>query len=151
MKWYAVVRDSNDLWDYGSHDLEEAKEMLKSQGFGTIAVIDNDLCEDTITVNGVPPYDPFDSRKIKTVCDTLNVADIEIFYSRNGKPNIHSDNLESLDIGIDDICWHGNVLTSEPMTESEYNKTVLANSCISADFETWYGDKNAQVMVVLIG
>ena len=46
-RWYAVMRDrQDDDWGYGSHDLEEAKEMLA--GFGTddgyIAVIENDVC-----------------------------------------------------------------------------------------------------------
>lgn len=48
--WYAVQKTREDAWDYGSHDLEEAKSMLKEQGYGLIAVIDEDtnFCEDEI-------------------------------------------------------------------------------------------------------
>lgn len=42
MLWYAVQKTREDAWDYGSHDLEEAKQMLKEQGYGLIAVIDED-------------------------------------------------------------------------------------------------------------
>lgn len=31
-----------DAWDYGSHEYEKAVEMLKEQGSGLIAVIDED-------------------------------------------------------------------------------------------------------------
>ncbi len=49
--WYAVQETSEDAWDYGSHDLDEAKEMLKAQGHGLIAVIeesDNSVCVEEI-------------------------------------------------------------------------------------------------------
>lgn len=50
MTWYAVQKTREDPWDYGSHDLEEAKSMLREQGSGLIAVIDEDtnFCEDEI-------------------------------------------------------------------------------------------------------
>lgn len=41
-KWYAVQGSSSDAWDNGSYDIEEAKRMLREQGFGLIAVIDED-------------------------------------------------------------------------------------------------------------
>ena len=46
-RWYAVMRDKqDDDWGYGSHDLEEAKEMLVGLCVddGYIAVIENDVC-----------------------------------------------------------------------------------------------------------
>ena len=47
--WYAVQEDSEDAWDYGSHNFDEAKLMLKDQGCGLIAVIENgDFCKDEI-------------------------------------------------------------------------------------------------------
>lgn len=45
--WYAVQEDSTDAWDHGSYDLDEAKEMLREQGHGLIAVIEeseNSVC-----------------------------------------------------------------------------------------------------------
>lgn len=38
--WYAIQKTSEDEWGYGSYDLDEAKEMLREQGYGQIAVID---------------------------------------------------------------------------------------------------------------
>lgn len=51
-KWYAVQETSNDAWDHGSEDFDEAKEMLievlKEKGRGLIAVIENDYCSEEI-------------------------------------------------------------------------------------------------------
>ena len=50
-KWYAVMRDSEDNdWGYGSHNLAEAKAMVKKYPEGYIAVIDEDTntCIDEI-------------------------------------------------------------------------------------------------------
>ena len=51
-KWYAVMENRDDTdWGYGSHDLEEAKQMLIDKGFrsGYVAVIENDLCIEELT------------------------------------------------------------------------------------------------------
>ena len=40
--WYAVQEDPSDSWDYGSRDFEKAMKMLNEQGYGLIAVIDDD-------------------------------------------------------------------------------------------------------------
>lgn len=40
--WYAVQRTPEDAWDNGSYDLEEALEMLRNQGEGLIAVINDE-------------------------------------------------------------------------------------------------------------
>ena len=47
--WYAVQEKSEDAWDNGSSNFEEAKAMLKEQGSGLIAVIENDFCVEEIT------------------------------------------------------------------------------------------------------
>ena len=39
-KWYAVQETREDDWGTGSYDYEEAAQMLKDQGHGLIAVID---------------------------------------------------------------------------------------------------------------
>ena len=50
--WYAVMQDSEDTdWGYGSHNLDEAQEMVKKFPEGYIAVIDEDgdpVCVDEI-------------------------------------------------------------------------------------------------------
>lgn len=53
-KWYAVMRDrEDDDWGYGSHDIDEAKQMLTEEESGEayIAVIEegeNPVCVDEI-------------------------------------------------------------------------------------------------------
>lgn len=42
--WFAVQEKNTDAWDYGSSDYDTACEMLKEQGCGLIAVIENDCC-----------------------------------------------------------------------------------------------------------
>lgn len=58
MLWYAVQKTREDAWDYGSHDLEEAKQMLKERGYGLIAVIDEDssFCEKEIEFDEIGRY-----------------------------------------------------------------------------------------------
>ena len=53
--WYAVQMNSADDWSNGSYDYNEAVEMLKTQGEGLIAVIDeeNGFCEDEIRYEDV--------------------------------------------------------------------------------------------------
>jgi hypothetical protein len=52
--WYAVMRDrEDDDWGYGSHDIDEAKQMLTEEESGEayIAVIEegeNPVCVDEI-------------------------------------------------------------------------------------------------------
>lgn len=38
----------------------------------------------------------------------------------------------------------------ELMNEEEYNNTLMANGDIYADFEDWYGDKDAKVLCIMI-
>lgn len=40
--WYAVLKNPDDDWDNGSYDKAEAIEMLREQGYGEIAVIDEE-------------------------------------------------------------------------------------------------------------
>lgn len=57
-KWYAVQETRQDAWDYGSHDYDEAVAMLKSQGKGLIAVINEEInfCEHEILFDDVDNY-----------------------------------------------------------------------------------------------
>ena len=42
------------------------------------------------------------------------------------------------------------VLHYEIMDEERYNETILANCCVDADFEGWYGTKDAKVLVLFL-
>ena len=44
--WYAVQKDSEDDWGFGSYDYDEAVKMLfDCDEYNIIAVIENDVCE----------------------------------------------------------------------------------------------------------
>lgn len=66
-KWYAVQETSEDAWDYGSSDFEEAKAMLKKQGHGLIAVINNDFCEDEIQFDDLFDLDDFEDAELAEI------------------------------------------------------------------------------------
>ena len=55
--WFAVQETSEDAWDYGSYSLDEAKEMLKEQGHGLIAVIEEG--EDNVCIEEMKYEDLF--------------------------------------------------------------------------------------------
>ena len=44
-RFYAVQETPDDPWDYGSYDFAEAIRMLREQGDGLIAVIEQDAIE----------------------------------------------------------------------------------------------------------
>ena len=50
-RWYAVRESRQDGWSNGSYSYDEAVAMLKAQGHGLIAVINEDtgVCEEEIT------------------------------------------------------------------------------------------------------
>ena len=51
--WYALQTESYDAWDNGTEDRDEAIKMLKEQGEGRIAVIENDFCVEEIMYEDV--------------------------------------------------------------------------------------------------
>lgn len=77
-------------------------------------------------------------------------ADVE-YYEYNSYPPherlydgfIHSVDDDVFELPDDFPCEY------ESMNEDEYEATILANCGDRADFADWYGDKRAQVLVVL--
>ncbi|WP_304239965.1 hypothetical protein [Phocaeicola plebeius] len=80
-------------------------------------------------------------------------ADIEVYGYKGVNHSIHTDCIVSLDdeMNFNELYCAGiNEFDFEVMDEDDYNNTVLANSCISADFEELYGDKNAKVLIIVL-
>ena len=75
-------------------------------------------------------------------------CDIEVFVPTSCKLDkpFHTDSIQ----GTDDYNDNSKVLDYEIMDEEDYGTSVLANSCVRADFEEWYDDKNAKVLCILI-
>lgn len=50
-QWYAIQKDRTDGWDNGSYNYQDAIKILKNQGHGLIAVIDENTgcCIEEIT------------------------------------------------------------------------------------------------------
>lgn len=87
--------------------------------------------------------------KVKEIIEKhgMNCVEVEVYNAdRMHFRSIHTDSIRS--------CYeydeNDEVLDFEVMCEERYNDTVLANSCVSADFSEWYGDNNAQILVIII-
>lgn len=65
--WYAVQRDEEDEWGNGSEDYDTAVEMLRAQGHGLIAVIDD--CENPVCLAVIYYADLFDD-EVEMASDT---------------------------------------------------------------------------------
>ena len=68
-------------------------------------------------------------------------------------PNhFHGDNCVGLGDGSPegDYTEDMEVGLYELMDEEEYNNALMANGDIYADFEDWYGDKDAKVLCIMI-
>lgn len=59
--------------------------------------------------------------------------------------SFHTDNCEGVEY-IDDNELIG---LWQLMDEYDYNHSICANCCVSADFDEWYGDKDAKVLCVM--
>lgn len=71
--------------------------------------------------------------------------DIEFYEMVNQSHRIHTDSIRAIE------CQDENkeVRHYELMDEDDYNHSVLANSSIYADFEAWYGNKDAKILIVV--
>ena len=83
-------------------------------------------------------------------------TELEVYKSlekgKNYPNSFHTDNCRSL--GEDSPYGNYNddmeVGLYELMDEEEYNKTIMANCDIYADFDDWYDNKNAKVLCIMI-
>ena len=88
--------------------------------------------------------------ELKELIDMNTISDVEYYrpkfqYDSMMSGNFHTDYINSYEnIGKDE-----NILVAKTMDEEQYNNSVLVNCGIKADFEEWYGDKNATVLCVL--
>lgn len=73
-------------------------------------------------------------------------TDIEVCVFTSNRHQFHTDCIEFIDEYTDDSIVEAWSL----MDENEYNSTILANSCESADFGMWYDDASAKVLVIAI-
>lgn len=89
---------------------------------------------------------------MKTNVNTLreiakNCADVE-FYLASDTSRPHTDTIKSADLAFNQL--HDEIdCAYYVMDEEQYNNTICAN-CEQADFDEYFDDKNAKVLVILI-
>lgn len=78
-------------------------------------------------------------------------VDCEIYRFRDFTHRVHSDFIYTPD-DVEDDQYNENeeVVYEELMDEEEYGRTVIANCDVTADFGDWFGDKNAQILVIIL-
>lgn len=78
-------------------------------------------------------------------------ADVEYYRNAFGCTHQIDFNLEHC-TGVDanEINDDMEAITYQLADEGTYNKTVLANSEIAADFDDWYGSEDAKVLYILL-
>lgn len=82
----------------------------------------------------------------------LKKCDYEIWKSNKKVPSIdflHTDNIERTDLSVKDL-HEDQVMCYGLVNEKEYNNTIMINSSEQADFEEWYEDKNAKVLIIVV-
>lgn len=79
-----------------------------------------------------------------------NCADVEIYVAIGKIGTFHGDFIKSTDLDIDNLPEKEIECVFQEMDEDEYNHSILANSCISADFGAWYDNKEAKVLVIVL-
>ena len=85
--------------------------------------------------------------KVKELLEELKgqYASYEIYELFSKNKGFHTDNLKDC---VDNTDLE--VIGYERVDEEEYDKSVLANACETADFESWFGDKDAKVLLVAV-
>lgn len=74
-------------------------------------------------------------------------ADIEVYTNFNStKYGFHTDRIKT----VDDYKGDDEVREYSLVDEEEYDQTILANTSIQADFEDWFGDKKAKILLVKV-
>lgn len=86
--WYAVQGNREDAWDNGSHDMQEAVQMLAEQGSGLIAVIDDDdnFCLDAIKYKDLFGEDNLESSVYDKDMDEITLGFFSGLMARGKAP-----------------------------------------------------------------
>ena len=79
--------------------------------------------------------------------------DYEIYKYTGKNHKIHTDSIKFLHSWENEGDFPNldlEVYDYKLMDEEDYNNTIQANACDYADFETWYGSKNAIVLIIVL-
>jgi hypothetical protein len=87
--------------------------------------------------------------KIKDVEEMHKGEYTEMEVYRNfasNRPGFHTDRIRS----VDDYTEDTEVIEYELADEEKYNQTILANAGPTADFNEWYDNKDAKILLVKV-
>lgn len=81
--------------------------------------------------------------------EVKNTVDWDVYRYSDSSHRLHSDYIESVDLAYSEVK---NMEVDEwyVMDEEEYSRTILANTSEYADFEQWYDDKDARVLIIMV-
>lgn len=86
-----------------------------------------------------------------TMMASGNYVAVEIYRSTDSRNELHTDFIKHECESLDDLPNNYDFACEVyELDQDEYNDTILANACESADFRDWYGDADALVLAVLI-
>lgn len=89
----------------------------------------------------------YNIKEIKEIYKKNNCCDYEIYKKNNKNGSIHTDNLITVD---ERDLEKYNIHDYEIMDQEKYDHSILANSCIRADFQTWYDDEKAKILIIIV-
>jgi hypothetical protein len=91
------------------------------------------------------------SETIKELQNDTDYVEYQIYAYTDRTHREHGDFITNLnEIYSIDFLKDKEVLHYEIMDEERYNETIFANCSESADFELWYDDKDAKVLVMFL-
>ena len=74
-------------------------------------------------------------------------VDMEVYKNfASNSYGFHTDRIKS----VDDYTENTEVIEYSLADEEEYNETVFANVSSTANFEEWFDDKNAKILLVKV-
>lgn len=88
---------------------------------------------------------------VSEIIKNENFKEFEVWkYSDNTK-RLHSDFIKNVD-GVYSFDTYKDIEADNfyIMDEEEYNNTICANSSVYADFDSWYGNKEAKILVIML-
>ena len=126
-KWYAVQENRTDAWDNGSYDFGTAAEMLRAQGHGLIAAINEDtgLCDEELEYDTLfgeyeePDEQAIEEARAAAEAQALAAAAVEaaraggktgiyeFYYTGAGYPTKEQIDAQAKALGFEYSYWAG--------------------------------------------
>lgn len=78
-------------------------------------------------------------------------CDYEVWQYTDDSRRVHTDHIKNIDSIVSyDLIKDLESFDYFLIDQEEYDTTILANSCLRADFGEWYDDSDAKILVVML-